>query len=218
MPHRFPDTPKTLISRLKLDEDGDYLRNHWRTFVDLYHAPVRTAVKNAFFTYGWNDPQDHVDDVVSIFFLNIIQSPQQRLAYDKEKGSFRNWLRKQARWRVIDYIRNHAKQAGRYPAIETVAETDLDLETHDATPNLQLLEEENTQFRYATLNALLEDLRTRISPRNFIAFEMSVLQELPVSQVSTELGMTENQIHNIKYRALKILKELSQQSEYTDEA
>jgi RNA polymerase sigma-70 factor (ECF subfamily) len=79
------------------------------------------------------------------------------------------------------------------------------------------LEGENESYRIALLKSMLEDLRARISPRQYTIFEMVKLKNLPPDQVAAELGVKRGVIDNTIYRVMNVLRDLASRDEYKAE-
>ncbi|QOJ15694.1 MAG: sigma-70 family RNA polymerase sigma factor [Planctomycetia bacterium] len=124
--------------------------------------------------------------------------------YDRSRGRLRTWLISIARCRLADLRREEGRRReSPAAALDAVAD---DREA-DA-----IWEAEQRRFIFEQAVA---DLRstTRFSERTIEAFERVVLRREPVDQVSTDVGLSPQEIYNAKNRIVERLRELVQRYE-----
>jgi RNA polymerase sigma-70 factor (ECF subfamily) len=126
-----------------------------------------------------------------------LSAVSQRIGRFERKRSFRAWLRGMVDHKVADYI---AKFGNRSVAARDVAE-----EAGSESSTLSSLWEQTWNERL--LQVLSNHLRTHFAEHTLKAFELYVLQDMPVEQISSTLGMTPNQIYVAKSRILRHLRE-----------
>jgi hypothetical protein len=66
-----------------------------------------------------------------------------------------------------------------------------------------------TAFEQALLGALLDVVRRESNPRDFVAFELAVLQERSPAEVTRILGITRNMVYKARRMLLKRLRDLA---------
>lgn len=110
--------------------------------------------------------------------------------------SFRGWLRAMVNHKVCDYFaqqRRDAKGAARSVVTESTARDPVELWQREWNAGL--------------LRKLIESLRGAFAEHTIRAFQLYVLDERPVEEICTTLGLTANQIYVAKNRVTRHLKE-----------
>ena len=64
----------------------------------------------------------------------------------------------------------------------------------------------NDEWQQHILNSALAELKLRIQPGNYAAFEMYVFQKMPVEEIADLLGISIGAVYTAKSRCLKMLK------------
>lgn len=195
-------TRQTLLSRLRdLDDDAS-----WRRFFDLYWRLLYNFARKS-----------GLDDVAA---REIVQDTVISLArkmpeyqYDPAKGTFRQWLMRITRRRVVDHLRRQYRQ----PLIADVMPEALeDLPEHAATvtDRAQTFEAAwDEEWERATFDSALARVRETTNPRHFQAFDYCVLKEWPVTKVADTLGMNAAQVYLAKHRVAQAMKRAVRQIE-----
>src|SRR5690242_15630246 len=93
-PNRLVSTRWSLIQRLRDVDDQagwqEFFESYWRL---IYSTALRSGLSDA-------EAQDAVQETVISVCRNIHQ-----LEMSPQAGSFKNWLMRMARWRIIDQVR-----------------------------------------------------------------------------------------------------------------
>jgi len=115
--------------------------------------------------------------------------------YDPARGRFRHFLKK--------IIRNHAiriyhKRRNDLPLDEMV-DVPMDRDWDRAWED---------EWQQHVLTMALEELKGRIQPETFVAFEMYALQNRPVREVTEFLGLSVSSVYTAKNRCIAKLKEI----------
>lgn len=197
----FPDTPITLIDRLKRSDVPAAWESSWEEFFDLYHQAVRICVVGCFRGHGWMTTDDGiVDDVTLRVFVSVCRG-RASSDFDPAKGRFRQFLSTVCRRRVVDFIRHH-KNDGLVRALES---EDLDCAAVD-DPFQRMID---TAFNDALLGTLLAALRAAVSPRVFMIFELVKLAGEDASEVADQLGVKRGVVDNSIFKAMGKLREIA---------
>jgi RNA polymerase sigma factor (sigma-70 family) len=160
------------------------------------YAPLVLAMVRASGVDRSND-----EDVMQQVLLEVLRKLP-TFEYDRTKGSFRGFLKKMVRERALD-VKRRRRPVGEVD--ETIAE-----------PSDAIAEWCEDQWRQAHLEAALDRVRKEVQPTTFQAFDLLVIQELPVEQVAAMLGQTPNHVCQSKLRVARRLREHLQ--EMLDEA
>lgn len=118
-----------------------------------------------------------------------------RIQRFRRQKSFRGWLRRMTDHKVADYLRQEKRHR---------AAPGCDVEDAEATTSSGLWME---QWDRSHIEFLMAALREELAEHTVRAFEMYVVQERPVEEISQLLSMTANQIYVAKSRVLARLRE-----------
>ena len=189
-------TRRTLLSRLRNLDDQE----SWRTFFNLYWRLLYNVARKS----GLDDSgaQEIVQDTV---IAVARQMPEFR--YDPARGTFRQWLLRITRRRIIDHLRRIYRQ----PARAEVAPEALDEdERHAAAITDQgagaIEAAWDEEWEKATFDAALAQVRASSNPLHFQVFDYCVLKEWPASKVAATLGMNAAQVYLAKHRVAQAMK------------
>jgi len=162
----------------------------WREFHQLY-APL---------LYGYARarglPHDDAEEVRDQC-LEIVTRKMPTFAYDKERGGFKNWLRRIADYKVVDFFRTRRERR---------ADTEKIRSIRDVEPSPAEIWEQS--WRHEHLLYCVEKARAHASETNFRAFQMLVLDNCTVKDVCTNLGLNTNQVYLAKARMLEHVSRL----------
>lgn len=191
----FIPTRPSLLKRLKDFEDTA----SWQDFYDTYHRLIfSTAIK-----MGVHQPE--AEDVVQEVVLTVARTmPEFR--YDPEVCSFKTWLMRLARSRIVDHLR---KRSTREPVrgIETDDGTGtsvMNLLPDPAGPALEAIWEE--EWRSDVLEKATLRVKARVNAEQYQMFDFYVLRKVSVLKVAKDLGVNVGQIYLAKHRVTKLIK------------
>jgi RNA polymerase sigma-70 factor, ECF subfamily len=177
------ETRSSLLNRIKDLADGP----SWEEFDRIY----RRLLVHYALSRGLN--QDEAEDIAQQCMASLAEGVQNFT----RQVSFRGWLRGMVDRKVTDQLRKRKH--------EVPART-RDLQGEQATEENPALAWER-QWNRTHLLYWLNQIRTEIAPLTYTAFELYVVQERPVAEITARLGMTPNQIYLAKHRVLGKLKE-----------
>jgi len=197
----LPRTRKSLLIRLKNWHDEE----SWREFYSIYEKLIReTAFKS-----GLTDVE--VQEVVQETLLTVAKKIA-GFNYDPALGSFKNWLLQITRRRIIDQLRKRRSDSA--GARTTAPSSVLDQLSDPAGSKFDALWDQ--EWHQALLGMAEALVRRKIGARQFRMFELYVLQQLPMKQVTRELGVNAAQVYMAKYRITRLLKKEIKQLEKED--
>ena len=203
MPPVIPETPATLLTRLRDMEAGASWESSWKVFLELYQEPLRIMAWNCYrhHTGGASPSPEFVADAVANVVSEFHTRAQYR--YDPARGKLRRFLRMLTNARVVDLLRK---------------ERPLDhIGLQDAEGKAAESEEEGLAFQRSVLATLVEDLRNRIPIRQFEIFEMVKLKGSGVEETAAALGVKRGVVDNTIHRAMNARRELARDPVYTQE-
>jgi RNA polymerase sigma-70 factor (ECF subfamily) len=191
----FIPTRHSLLSRLKDWEDQE----SWRLFFDTYWKLIYMTALKAGLTQA--EAQDVVQDTVVSVSKNI-----KKFKYDPEKGSFKGWLLKLTRWRIVDHLRKRQKGVSIATGdLSTATGTSLMERIPDPSP-YSLDQTWDQEWELNLIEAAIRRVKGKIDPMHFQVFDLYVLREWPVSRVAKALRIGPGRIYLIKHRINNLVK------------
>ena len=191
------------MSRLRNLDDQE----SWRTFFDLYWRLLYNVARRS----GLDDSgaQEIVQDTVI-----AVARKMPEFRYDPARGTFRQWLLRITRRRIVDHLRRIYRQ----PPQADVAPESLDEdEEHAAAITDQSVSAIdaawNEEWEKATFDAALARVRAEINPRHFQVFDYCVLKEWPVAKVASTLGMNAAQVYLARHRVSQAVQRAARRIE-----
>ena len=189
-------TRRTLLSRLRNLDDQE----SWRTFFDLYWRLLYNVARKS----GLDDPgaQEIVQDTV---IAVARQMPEFR--YDPARGTFRQWLLRITRRRIVDHLRRIYRQPPKAEVAPELLDEDEEHSAAIADQSASAIEAAwNEEWEKSTFDAALARVRAASNPRHFQVFDYCVLKEWPASKVAATLGLNAAQVYLAKHRVAQAMK------------
>jgi len=188
-------TRRTLLERLKAWDD----HAGWREFFDTYWGLIYGVARQT----GLNDAeaQDVVQETIVAVAKNISD-----FHYDPARGSFKSWLLQQTRWRMQGYFRKrqYQRDGQRFPR-EQLLDTAV-LEQQPAPTDFNLDETWEREWERNLLEIALQNVKKRVTPRQYQLFSLHVLSEVPARLVAQRVGAKLAEVYFAKYRISKLVK------------
>jgi RNA polymerase sigma factor (sigma-70 family) len=186
-------TRASLLVRLKDWED----QQSWRDFYEIYWRLILSAARKA----GLSEEEAH--DALQETVLAVAKEIRE-FNYDPQKGRFKNWLLRQAKWRIADQLRKRQRNLHQPPV--GASKTELMAQVPDpASVNVP----ENfwdEQWQQNLLAVAHERVKTQVEPRTFQIYQQHVLKEVPAATVAKVLGVSRTQVYVAKHRVQARLK------------
>jgi RNA polymerase sigma-70 factor (ECF subfamily) len=180
-------TRASLLLRLRDGTD----QMSWSEFHQRYHRLL----------YGYARAKgarpDVAEEVVQEVEIAIFKSIG-NFEYDASKGRFRGYLRRA----VANALNRRAARERRAPAAIDTAEKDYILVKDD-----QQDEAWEQEWRQHRIRRAMERIAESVDAKTIDAFRMHVLEEHPVEATCAALGITRDNLYQIKRRLLTKLKE-----------
>ena len=194
-------TRQTLLSRLR--DVGDH--DSWRVFFDLYWRLLYNVARHA--GLDDSDAQDVVQETVI-----AVARKMPGFHYDPQRGSFKQWLLRITRRRIMDHLR---KLYRRPPQTELDGEgTPLDEDAFEAATAVASDALESAwqqEWEQAMFDAAVAQVRALVNPKHFQVFDYCVLKGWSVSKAAATLGMNPAQVYLAKHRVGQVVKRLVRQ-------
>jgi RNA polymerase sigma-70 factor (ECF subfamily) len=196
MPDELIPTRATLLQRLKNWQD----QSSWQDFFDTYWNLIYGVARK-----GGLTPAE-AEDVVQETMVSVAKH-MPGFKYDPAIGSFKGWLLKMTRWRIVDQLR---KRGGHNLPVETdLDETDLDeadLEKIAGVADSDLEKIWDAEWEGNLLNAATAKARRRLDPQHYQIFDCYVNKEWPPDKISKIFSISVGQVYLAKHRVTEAIK------------
>jgi RNA polymerase sigma factor (sigma-70 family) len=137
--------------------------------------------------------------------------------YDPKVCSFKTWMLRLARWRIIDQLRKRVPSEQRIDFStddDATAVSVLDKLTGGKAPELEAAW--NEEWERTVLSAAMDEVKQRVSPDTFQMFDLYVQRQMPVMEVARLLGTNVAKVYLAKHRVAKLLRETIAKLERAD--
>ena len=181
MPIKYPTTSKTLLEKIS---SGDEIS--WDEFYRRYAAVIKAVAKYQGIEY---DADDICQQVMMHFFKQ-----SKTFKFDPGLAKFRTYLGRIVSWKIADYYRkkceNHTKEVEAIP---------VDSDTDNFYMN---------EWRKVIIAEAEKELKSRVSPETFQAYQLYAVQGRPVEKVAAFLECSNNQVYQAKKRCFAMMREI----------
>ena len=187
-------TRASLLDRLKDRED----QASWQEFFDTYWLLIYRVAKKAGLTDA--EAQDVVQETV-IAMANKLPG----FTYDPKVCSFKTWMLRLTRWRIIDTLRKRLPQSA--PDGDGTATSALDRIPDESSLKLDSVWDD--EWEKSFLAAALQRVKPLLKPEYYQIFDLYALRQLPVSEVAEIMGVSAARVYLVKHRvAARIRNEI----------
>jgi RNA polymerase sigma factor (sigma-70 family) len=199
-PHKLaPDgtiaTRESLLSRLKNSDDHE----SWKTFFDTYSRLIYNTALKAGLTDA--EAQDAVQETV----ISVMKG-MPKFDYDPAKGSFKGWLMQLTSWRINDQFRKRRHEMDRVHR-NNPSPTATDTINGVADPQTQRLEKIwDEEWETNLWAAAVQRVKKIAHPKQYQIFDLYVLQQRGVWEVSKALKINPGQVYLAKHRISAMIK------------
>jgi RNA polymerase sigma factor (sigma-70 family) len=189
-------TRSSLVNRLRNWSD----HGSWQDFFDNYWKLIYAVATEA----GLSDVE--AQDVVQETVVAVAKQMREG-GYDRTRSSFKNWLCLITRRRIIDHFRKRTDpnlrsvQRGRADTTRT--------DTVNRAPDPASLELDSVweeEWQKNLFEAAIERVKQQVAPKQFQIFDLSVLRELPVAEVTSLLKVNAAQVYLTRHRVGSLIK------------
>jgi RNA polymerase sigma factor (sigma-70 family) len=191
-----PDaTRSSLVRRLCNWED----HSGWQNFFDRYWKLIYAVAIKA----GLSDAE--AQDVVQETVVAVAKQMREG-GYDRAKSSFKNWLCLITRRRIVDHFRRRTDVKQRPLSVsDDTSRTDTAARVPDPA-SLELDSVWDEEWRKNLVDAAIERVKQQIAPKQFQIFDLSVLKDLPVREVTKVLKVNAAQVYLARHRVSALVK------------
>ena len=189
----FPDTPKTLLSRMAAQVTGESEAS-WVRFFDLYQPVIR---KFAEYVGAKGEAEDVVQDV----FVKLVEVFR-RGAYKPDRGRFRAYLATLIRREVVN--RWHKAQVRAADRQVSLDNDDFPVEVAVPSETAAVI---YAKWLQARRSAAIEHVltKTALAQQSKDIYRAYVLEERPIGEVAKSFGVPNNSVSQIKTRVERMI-------------
>lgn len=188
-------TRASLLRRLPNLQD----QASWNDFFNTYWKLIYGVARKAGLT------EVEAQDVVQETMVSVMKHIPS-FNYDPAIGTFKAWLLKMTRWRILDQLRK------RLPVSHKRSKEDSS--THTSTienvidPNSQDLDAAwNKEFERTLFEAARAKVKQRVDPQKYQVFDFYVRKEWPAEKVAATFAVSIEQVYLAKHRILELIKQ-----------
>jgi RNA polymerase sigma factor (sigma-70 family) len=191
----LPTTCPTLLARLRNDPSNEAA---WDEFVEHYGRHIYRWCRQ------WGLQDADAEDVAQEILLKLARKLRD-FAYDP-KSSFRGWLKTVAHHAWRDF----ADGQGRVRASGNEQVWGL---LHSVEAREDLVQKLEEAFDHELLEAAKVQVRLRVAPHTWEAFQLVAIEGLPAAEVATKVRMQIAMVYVAKSKVQKMLQEEIQKLE-----
>jgi RNA polymerase sigma factor (sigma-70 family) len=187
-PDELIPTRQSLLERLKDVADDE----SWRMFFEIYWRLIYyTGIKA-----GLNETE--AEDLVQETVVSVFKSIES-FNYAREHGSFKSWLLKLTRWRILDQFRKRQQNLTTLGA--------AGIEKLPEPPSLNKLDLAwDEEWATNLLQAAIERLKKKVDPKHWQLFDLYTFKQWPVRRIASALSVSAAQVYIVKHRLKKQLR------------
>jgi len=201
------DTQPTLKTRASLIERMRDWRDQasWEDFFDTYWKLIYATARKAGLSDG--EAQDAVQET-----MLCVSRRMPTFRYDATR-SFKAWLLKLTRWRIVDQFRKREPVQARHGS-GTDDGTTTELIANIPDPATLVPNEVwDSDWHKNLAEVAMARVRARVEPHNYQLFDFYVHKEWPAEKVAERFGVGTRQVYLAKHRVTAMLKEEIQRME-----
>jgi RNA polymerase sigma factor (sigma-70 family) len=188
-------TRRTLLSRLRDWNDQE----SWRCFFDTYWKLIySTAVKG-----GLTDAE--AQDVVQDTVISVMKSIR-TFRYDPQRGSFKSWLLKLTRWRILDQLDKRDPHLARHSNRADTSTRTATIERQPDPAGSALEAAWDREYEANLRQAAFERVKQKVDPKQYQVFDLYVVKKWPVVKVARFLGINAGVVYLTKHRITNLVK------------
>ena len=189
----FPDTPKTLLSRMSAQVTGESEAG-WVRFFDLYQPVMRKFAESL-------GAKGESEDIAQDVFVKLVEVFRKG-AYKPDRGRFRAYLATLIRREVVNcWHKAQARAADRQVSLDN---DDFPLEVAVPSETAAIIDAKWLQARRsAAIRHVLT--RTALAQRSKDIYRAYVLEDRPIGEVAKAFGVPNNAVSQVKTRVERMI-------------
>ena len=187
------ETRSSLINRLKGTINGE----SWEDFFNTYWELIFNVARRAGLSEA--DAQDIVQETIVKVHKSL-----DRFQYNRNRGSFKGWLRSVTRSRLAEHFK---KQQKRLPLNQPFDDSTGNPMVEIADPKgLELERIWDEEWQKNLIQTALTRIKRTVSPKQFQIFKCYCIDEWTVGEICKALNVNAAQVYMAKQRVGKLFK------------
>lgn len=173
----------------------------WQEFFNIYWKIIYARATRA----GMSEFE--AEEIVQSTMISLANSIR-TFKYNPKAGSFRAWVHTQTRWKITDFARRRAREA------ELIQR---EFQTHRTTPHTSTIDRVpderdalsvsvNQDWDEAVAAVALAQLKSQVSPKHYQIFDLYMVKQWPLRQVSRTMKVSVANVYLTKSRLVRLLK------------
>ena len=172
----------------------------WRDFARTYSLLIRSLALKSGLT------QDEAAEVVQATLIRGADAIRD-FRYDAERGSFKQWMGIQTKWKINDLLRRRQRE-------QKIFLERNEPGTGTRTATLERFPEERNElaafldrdWQEAVAAAAVARVKAAVKPKHYQIFDLHAVKQWPLRRISRTLGVSVPQVYLIKSRVSLLLK------------
>src|SRR2546425_7283546 len=188
----------SFLDRLK--DLGD--QPSWEEFHRTYQKLIDRAARRS----GLNETE--ANEVVQDTLLAVAKKMPE-FKYDPAVDSFKGWLLKVARWRILDQLERRKGSQSFHTSAATLEKKGTRTATIERVPDPASFDPAtiwDEEWEKNLLNAALARIKRQVRPEQYEIYHLHVILEKPVREVTRALGVSSGQVYLAKHKVGGLLK------------
>jgi RNA polymerase sigma factor (sigma-70 family) len=185
-------TRYSLLSRLQNWEDNE----SWKVFFDTYWRLIYSVAIKSGLT------ETEAEEVVQETILCVARDIQ-KFKRDRQRGSFKGWLRNLTRWRIADQLRKRTAVASLNAAGDR-RHSPFGLQDEPEDENAAADWEQEWQWNL--LKAAMDRVKSRVNEEQYQLFDFCVVKQWPVSRITKTLGVSAARVYLARHRISRLIE------------
>ena len=183
MPIKYPTTSKTLLEKIS---SGDEIS--WDEFYRKYSEIIKAVA----IYKGITEDYDDICQQVMLHFFRQSKT----FKFDPGIARFRTYLGRIVSWKIADYYRKK----------RNILSGEAEAEAVPVDPEAEKVY--MAEWHKVIIAEAEDELRKRVSPETFQAYQLYAVQGRPVEKVAAFLECSANQVYQAKKRCFAMMREI----------
>jgi RNA polymerase sigma factor (sigma-70 family) len=194
-PGELAPTRLSLIERLRnLDDHGS-----WQEFFDTYWRLIYCAAVKG----GLSDAE--AEDVVQETIIGIARN-MENFRYEPEICSFKGWLMRVTRCRIIDHLRKAPGRKHTFVPLPTDTKTGEGQLMTGSTAERAFEDLWDEEWQKNLVDAAMERVKRKVAPEHYQIFYLHSVKGMSARDIGALLGASVAKVYVVRHRVARVIK------------